>query len=284
MDNTNFLDHYFVSIYNKLEADALLFNRELPHAGLMGSENELALSNLLRDFLPPQIGIETSGIVIDRHGKTSKQCDIILYDAFKFPKYLRKIFPVEVVYGIIEVKTSMTSQEAKIALENLKSLNMLDYYPALTPYWQTKTKEKNLFHTPPFGIIFAYRSQAKSFETFAKWFPWDYLHKGVSLKNSGDQIRVMTVSSLDQGIIKMESSNGYVQRWAMPADKEAIESKRSFETKIANNDIDIDPAKVLFIFLETLWQNISNSEIHPGFDIRSYISSRMNIIIPVEEI
>jgi hypothetical protein len=48
----NFLEHYFHSIYNKLEADALLFNRKLPHAGLAGSENEKVLSSLLRDFLP----------------------------------------------------------------------------------------------------------------------------------------------------------------------------------------------------------------------------------------
>jgi hypothetical protein len=42
----NFLDHYFASIYNKLEADALLFNRTLPHAGLVGSE----MSRQLRAF------------------------------------------------------------------------------------------------------------------------------------------------------------------------------------------------------------------------------------------
>jgi hypothetical protein len=44
----NFLDHYFASVYNKLEADALLFNRQLPHAGLMGAENENALAEVLR--------------------------------------------------------------------------------------------------------------------------------------------------------------------------------------------------------------------------------------------
>jgi hypothetical protein len=48
----NFLDHYFASVYNKLEADALLFNRQLPHAGLMGAENENALAEVLRQFLP----------------------------------------------------------------------------------------------------------------------------------------------------------------------------------------------------------------------------------------
>lgn len=51
-DERNFLDHYFSSIYNKLEADALLFNRKIPHAGLLGAENENALAGVLREFLP----------------------------------------------------------------------------------------------------------------------------------------------------------------------------------------------------------------------------------------
>src|SRR5690349_3132054 len=104
--NPNFLDHYFGSVYNKLEADALLFNRRLPHAGLAGAENENALATLLRDFLPPRFGVEVSGIVIDRHGCESRQVDIIIYDAWTFPKYLRKVFPVELVHAVIEVKTT----------------------------------------------------------------------------------------------------------------------------------------------------------------------------------
>src|SRR5437868_3171241 len=84
----NFLDHYFGSVYNKLEADALLFNRRLPHAGMVGSENELALADLLREFLPPRFGIEVSGIVIDRFGAESRQIDIVVYDAVTYPRYL----------------------------------------------------------------------------------------------------------------------------------------------------------------------------------------------------
>ena len=51
------LNTYFRSVYNKLEADALLFNRRLPHEGLKGSENEQALAAVLRDFLPGGYGV-----------------------------------------------------------------------------------------------------------------------------------------------------------------------------------------------------------------------------------
>ena len=67
-EERNFLDHYFASVYNKLEADALLFNRELPHAGLVGSENENAIAEVIRQFLPPKFGVEVNALVIDRFG------------------------------------------------------------------------------------------------------------------------------------------------------------------------------------------------------------------------
>jgi hypothetical protein len=84
-NDRNFLDHYFACIYNKLEADALLFNRKLPHSGLVGSENENAISAVLRDFLPIHFGVEVNGIVIDRLGKVSRQADIVIYDAHRQP-------------------------------------------------------------------------------------------------------------------------------------------------------------------------------------------------------
>jgi hypothetical protein len=116
----NLLDHYFAKVHNKLDADALLFNRQLPHSGLVGTGNEQAIGDVLREFLPMRFGIEVNAMVIDRFGKTSKQADIVIYDTHNQANFLRKVFPVEMVYAVIEVKTSMSSTEASSALENLK--------------------------------------------------------------------------------------------------------------------------------------------------------------------
>ncbi len=113
-EDRNFLDHYFANIYLKLEADALLFNRKIPHAGLVGSENEQALGALLRSFLPSRFGIEVGAIIIDKHGKASKQVDIVIFNAEQ-PSFFRKVFPIEIVYAAIEVKTSMGQKEAGAA-------------------------------------------------------------------------------------------------------------------------------------------------------------------------
>lgn len=278
MKDRNFLDHYFLSVYNKLEADALLFNRKLPHAGMVGTENEAALANLLREFLPPRFGIEVSGIVIDHLGSESKQCDIIIYDAIKFPKYFRKVFPVEIVYGVIEVKTNLTSDEAISALDNLESLFSLDFHPQLTSYWITRSKERNLKAPPPFGTIFAYRSEAKQFETFMNWFPFHNILRGIPLEtNTPPEIRTLTIASLDKGIIEIASSNRHVTRMVPIAMKDAYH--RSFDTIVAGKKEYIDPAKVLLFFLESIWTTVSTHHLHPGFDIRSYMSYAMDVFL-----
>lgn len=284
-DEKNFLDFYFASIYNKLEADALLFNRKLPHAGLVGSENENAIAEVIREFLPVRFGVEVSGLVIDRHGNTSKQCDIIIYDAERFPKYFRKVFPVELTYGVIEVKTSMSKKEADAALQNLRSINELDFRPVLTNYWITRTSQENIHHSPPFAAIFAYRTQSDTFETFAKWFSWQFLHQGIKLKDKAPQypeIRTLTIGALDQGLIKMESTNGYITRHAAISTRGHLE--RGFPGKVKGTKCIIDPAKSLFFFLERLWVNLSDHHLHPGFDIRSYMSPVMDSAVIVRDL
>ena len=283
--NPNFLDHYFLSVYRKLEADALLFNKKIPHAVTSGAENESVIANILRDFLPPKFGIEIGGLVIDKHGKISKQCDIIIFDAENYPKYCRKIFPVEIVYGVIEVKTCMAIKEAKDAINNLTSLNNLDFKPALTPYWQNRTKNENLHHSPPFCAIFAYTTTPKNYETFAKWFQLSFFSKDIDLtlkKPDRQNIRTLTVCALDKGLIEMASSNTYITRIATIADKSA--TNRSFTTKIKRNVVNIDPAKSLFLFLDSIWTSLFEHKIHPGFDIRSYLSDSMDVIRKVEEL
>jgi hypothetical protein len=279
----NFLDHYFLSIYNKLEADALLFNRKLPHSGLAGSENEIAIAEVIRNFLPRKFGVEIGGIVIDRHGNTSKQCDIVIYDSENNPSYFRKVFPVETVYGVIEVKTSLGSDSANIAQQNMESICKLDFRPMLTPYWQRRTKDELIHHDPPFLCIFSYRSSVKSWESFASWFSWDLLHKGIPLNMKAPkhpEIRTLTVCSLDKGIIKMESTNGHIAKYAATSDRPS--AARSFISKIEERDVKIDPAKSLFLFLNTLWDRIEQHNMHPGFDIRSYMSPTMDSIIEVQ--
>src|SRR5438105_5793278 len=156
-EHKKLLNTYFRSVYNKLEADALLFNRRLPHEGLKGSENEQALSDILRNFLPTRYGVEANVLVIDREGLVSRQCDIVIYDNIQFPKYFRKVYPVEIVHAVIEVKTELSKQQVDLALQNEEALRKLKFQPLLSNYWKTKTEQQKVPHSPPIHCIFGYR-------------------------------------------------------------------------------------------------------------------------------
>lgn len=272
-----FLNRYFRSVYNKLEADALLFNRRLPHEGLKGSENEKALAEVIRAFLPSRYGVEDNALVIDRHGNFSRQCDIVIYDDVQFPKYLRKVYPVETVHAVIEVKTQLTKQQVDGALENERALRILDAVPAFTPYWQTKTNEQKIPHAPPVHCIFGYRSSTEDFGTFMSWFATlpTQTHANADMPYH-PPFNHFIACALDKGLIFCRG-DGHIPRWLAIAEEHHDE--HNFPAIGGGHSLEVDPAKALFLFLETLWTMIEQSPRHPGFDIRSYIDFDLSSFI-----
>jgi hypothetical protein len=281
MDRDNdrkLLNTYFRSVYNKLEADALLFNRRLPHEGLKGSENEQALTDILRNFLPSKYGVEANGLIIDRDGAVSRQCDIIIYDDVQFPKYFRKVYPIETVYAVIEVRTELSKQQVDIALQNEASLRELIYQPLLTEYWKTKTKENRIFHAPPVHCIFGYRSSTKNFGTFTKWFSKMPTQNMVN-EDFPDHLPYnhFIACALDKGLVFCRG-DGQIERWLAIA--EEANHERNFPATGDGKHLEVDPVKALLIFLETLWTMLEQSPRHPGFDIRSYMDYDLGSFIP----
>ncbi len=83
-------------------------------------------------FLPEKYTLG-SGFVIDSRGGQSRQTDIILYDRLFNPELFRyegvNFYPVEVVYAVIEVKTTLRSGEIKDAIEKIPSIKSLLFEP-----------------------------------------------------------------------------------------------------------------------------------------------------------
>ena len=256
----------------------MLFNRRLPHEGLKGSENEQALADLLRSFLPTRYGIEVNALVIDRNGLVSRQCDIVIYNDVQFPKYFRKVFPVEIVHAVIEVKTELSKQQVDLAKQNESALRNLSFQPLLTDFWKTRTKEQKLSHSPPIHCIFGYRSSTEEFSTFASWFselPTQNCSSSDFEYNS--PFNHFIACSLDEGLVFCRG-DGYVARWLTVGDEE--EQERYFSAKGDGHELKVDPAKCLLMFLETLWTMLEQSPRHPGFDIRSYMDDELSTYIP----
>lgn len=176
------LSKYYEGILSQLRGEVDFVNEVFRHQGLKGEGNEAAIRNLLVKFIPKKYSVG-SGVVIDQDGIPSRQSDIVIYDNHNYPELLSltsvHMYPVDLVYATIEIKTTLDSEKSKKAIENIKSVRSLNFikddfrkYPvdpaneikADTVLWETNST------TPPIGIVFAYRSDTQNFQTFANWF------------------------------------------------------------------------------------------------------------------
>jgi len=72
--------------------------------------------------------------------------------------------------------------------------------------------------------------------------------------------------------------DGHVPRWLTVAEEH--HGERNFPVLANGHQLEVDPAKCLFFFLETLWTMLEQSPRHPGFDIRSYMDLEIGSMLP----
>lgn len=96
----------------------------------VGGPREQQLRDFLTEWLPSIYGI-THGYVIDIAGNISRQCDVMLYDALRTPKFIqdratdRRLIPFGSLYGTIEVKSTLDESQLRDSLEKLKAVSKL---------------------------------------------------------------------------------------------------------------------------------------------------------------
>jgi len=175
-----------------------------------GLGNEQVLRDLLIGFLPRRFGV-AKGKVANAHGDMSKHLDVVVYDAINCPTLFvdenrNQIIPVEGVFCVIEVKTSLTSQSLTEAFSNLASVH--DLMPRING-------SSNDFVTccPPYLEVFAFtdsrslQSIAKQFLELSRAHPVDkscysYTEKSPGFANhTGDNYLVSSVHVLNKGCV-----------------------------------------------------------------------------------
>jgi len=180
--------------------------RELiQHEGMKGTRVEKEVRQFLLDFLPERYQY-SSGIVIDNSGDEcdrSRQEDILIIDRFFNPKLFLdeepSIYPVEVVYCGVEVKTSVDSSGLKKAIENIVSLKKLKYIQE--PIVVTRGNiTKSILTTGPRGIIFAFDTSIKSAETLLN-------HVASSLEHTERKYWPDLICILNRGTITIGEDN-----------------------------------------------------------------------------
>lgn len=131
---------------------------EINHRGSKGSFRETALRDFLKSGrLPQRYGVGT-GEIIGPARNVSRQSDLVVFDQLNGLALLLsdsvQVYPIESVYGVIEVKSALSKQEFVKALENIKSVkaltpieNILQRGPLMTTSYARPA---------PFGMVFAY--------------------------------------------------------------------------------------------------------------------------------
>jgi hypothetical protein len=163
------LENPFASIQEKM----LLEYKEaalLSHPGDKGTAREGVLRAFLKDkgYLPARFAVSVgSSHVISSTGHSSDQMDLIIYDAMNSPRLFAmsdiQYFPVECVYGVVEVKSNLDSANT---VED--GLNKVASFKAL--------RSSSVKADKGFGLLFAFEATLKWKTLVESVESWQRMH------------------------------------------------------------------------------------------------------------
>lgn len=150
----------------EFESSVASFRAALVHSGQKGSILEHMLRSYLRSLLPGRLGI-TEGVIYSSAGEVSQQCDIIVFDEHRTPmlfnEYGTRAIPIECVFAIIEVKTSLGKADLTSFCDQLKNLRSFDRSALKVTTKDTKVfdlSDPPLNQFPILGYLVAVESSA----------------------------------------------------------------------------------------------------------------------------
>jgi len=250
------LQAIFKSIAEKLAIDFKYMSSEIEHRASKGRVREIELvEQFLRKYLPATVGI-SHGEIVAVNGETSNECDVIIYESRTCPILLDKsgyqIFPVECVYGILEVKshlnkTELTDAFAKIS--KVKKFPKKSFEAQAGPIIKkTNIYDKEWDYFPTVGFIFAY----DSIDLVILRSCLDNLHKDLPINERIDSVFVLNkgmIVSWDDSVSKVNHT---------PTSKNRLRAVGSE-----------NPLLLMIIYLQKLFQ----AAWMPKFEIQGYLQN-----------
>jgi len=134
---------------------------KLIHPGEFGMYKERVVKKFLQMIIPQRLSIHT-GFVITPKNNVSTQCDIVIYDSKSTPLIQdianQTFYPVETVVGLGEIKSTLSKNDLKIAINKLaknKRLrsDILDLGPAINKRHEPGNIDLEKY---PFDHIFSF--------------------------------------------------------------------------------------------------------------------------------
>lgn len=129
MNSGTAVEKYFNDVASSMLHFFEGIDTQVPHRGERGGVRERRVLEFLRAHLPRKYGVG-SGHLIDKRGTYSLQEDIVIYDALNAPilpiddQY--QLFPCEVVYATVEVKSVLDQKAIGECINHAEHLLKLD--------------------------------------------------------------------------------------------------------------------------------------------------------------
>jgi hypothetical protein len=159
----------FKAISKRMSAD-FEASAQVLHNGSKGTVRENILREFLGQRLPKKFGLG-SGEVVGRIKETSNQCDLIIYDAIDglalISDISSQVYPVDCLYGIIEVKSKLSKAELTDCLDKIAKFKSMASGGAIS----SPAGGGMLWSYPrprPFGAVFAFDLAGNSLDSLVE--------------------------------------------------------------------------------------------------------------------
>lgn len=167
--------------------------KEFEHSGLKGDENEEAVRDFLKKYLPRTYNLG-NGEIIDSKGHYSKEVDIAIcnqFHPFTYSPNGRGVLFIEGVDGVVEIKSQLTDSHLEAAIDNCQSVRGLEVD---APGGILASGNVERVSQPPY-LLFAFESEM-TLETIKDRLRTYNEDKGIERKNGID-----FVVCLDRGVV-----------------------------------------------------------------------------------
>lgn len=248
------LKEAFDGISSKMRIDFTMAGN-INHNGEKGNAREDTFTKYLRAYIPERYSI-SKGVIIDADDTQSKQVDVIIHDKLNSPIVFEtdstSMIPIETVYCVVEIKSTLTKTELSKSLINIESVRKLKKNPL----------EPVIF--PTAGLVFSYTSDISLDAIYRNMIEFN---KHIDIEN-----QVSCICVLDKGLVVPINKKGMNQLSLIP-------SKSTTFAQIENAQ---DSLLLFYLILIQLLNQIHVS--HPNMIYYAQKSGMMptQFIVPME--
>lgn len=167
--------NYYSALQKQFRLQSSILTDVLPHSGDRGRNNEERLREFLSRILPKKYSVGSGFVVCSEPSvPVSSQTDVVLFDEFHNSPIHRElashVYPVEMVYGTVEVKGRLEKRDLKKICEDIAKIRALGEYRYYIKYravaksdaQPTKLVVGQTEHhsgVPPRAFVFAYEQR-----------------------------------------------------------------------------------------------------------------------------